>query len=423
MSSVRIPSYVTWLLVVLLVLSVVTVALIATSPRREVSVVTVTQPVTIPQLVTVTVTQPGAAVTHTVTHTVISTVTITAPVTTPKIQTFRIFFFDPEPGNPWWDLQVAGFEKAVQDLQAREGIRVEAQRFDATSLDQQISQLLQAMALKPDAIVIGARGTGVIDTLKQLRQAGIIVIDVDRGLPDPDAKDMFFGTDNRAAARGMLTSFLQVLESKGVSKPWKFVILKGLPGVPVTDLRYEGYMDVLTPLQQKGEAQVLEVVEVDSGNYAECYKAAQTLVAKYGATITAYITVNNLLSMATVKALQDAGYDPTKDVLVLGFDAQPDEYLAMIKQGLIGFSITQTPHLEAYWAVWAAYYIKTGLLKPPRGATIYTPTYLVLPCNATWVSEFVNYIVLDPEIMLNLARQLTPDKPYIYAPAINSRSC
>lgn len=341
----------------------------------------------------------------------------------PVKKTFKIFFYDPEPGNPWWDLLAAGVEVAVRELREKEGIEVEFQRFDAITLDEQIRQLDQALALKPHAIVIGARGVGVIEKLKELRKAGIIVIDVDRQLPDPDCRDLALGTDNKAAAAEMLRRFLAYLETRGIPKPWKFVILKALPGVPVTDYRYEGYMEVLNPLARRGDVTILEVFEVDSGKIEECRRAAETAVTKYGRTMTAIITVNNLLSIAAVEALKAAGIDPKTEVLVLSFDAQPESFLAMIRAGDVAWSITQTPHLEGYWGVWAAYYIWTGKIKLPRGAVIHTPTYIVLPCNASWVGEYVDRITLDPNIIIDLANRMTAASPRIYAPALNPRNC
>ncbi|MDK6029058.1 substrate-binding domain-containing protein [Ignisphaera sp. 4213-co] len=343
--------------------------------------------------------------------------------TRPTKQTFKIFFYDPEPGNPWWDLLAAGVEKGVQDLKSKEGIEIEFQRFDATTLDEQIRQLDQAKALRPHAIVIGARGVGVIEKLKELRREGIIVIDVDRQLPDPDCRDLALGTDNRAAAAEMLRRFLAYLEQKGVPKPYKFVIIKALPGIPVTDYRYEGYMMVLDPLIKKGEVQILDTIEVDSGKIEECRRGAEAAVTKWGRQMTAIITVNNLISIASVEALKAAGINPKTEVLVLSFDAQPESFLEMIRSGDVAWSITQTPHLEGYWGVWAAYYIWKGKITPPRGAVIHTPTYIVLPCNATWVKDFVDHIILDPTLIIDLVGRMTKENPRIYAPALNPKNC
>ena len=338
-------------------------------------------------------------------------------------KTFKLYFFDPAPGNPWWDLVVDGVEKAVKDIQEKEGVTIEYKRFDATSLDQQISQLQSALSAKPDAIVIGTVSDAVQDLLKQFREAGVKVILVDRDIPDQTARDLYLGTDNVYAAKIDAIKFLEYLESKNVPKPWKVVIFKGLPGIPTSYLRYQGFIEALQPFIEKGDVIVLEEVEVNPDDFSACYKTAQTIVARYGQEVTAFFATNNLQAMGIVKALQDAGYKPGEDVFICGFDAQPSDWLNMIKEGIVSFSVTQTPHLMGYWGVWAGYYLWSGKMKLPEKAVINTPIYPVLPCNATHVAEVIDYLVVDPQELLNLATQLTPSNPQIQAPPYQAKPC
>jgi len=334
----------------------------------------------------------------------------------PPEKKLTIYFFDPEPGNPWWDLVPHGIQMAIDDLQKTTGVKVEYKRFDATSLDQQVSQLQSALSIKPDIAIVGARSDAVQDILKQLRNAGVKVILVDRDVPDKTARDLYLGTDNRYAGFFVAQAFLKYLQSEGVNPPYKVIIFRGLPGVPTVSLRYQGMMDALQPLIQEGKAQVVSVVEVDSGNYQECYSKAQTLVATYGKDVNLWLATNNLQAMAIVKALQDAGYTPGKGKYVLGFDAQPSDWLQMIQNGLVSISVTQTPHLMGYWAVWAGYYLSTGQVSLPSGAVINTPLYTVLPNNATVVATKIDYLTVSPNELLNLMKQLTPSHPQIQAP-------
>jgi ABC-type sugar transport system substrate-binding protein len=338
-------------------------------------------------------------------------------------KTFTLYFFDPAPGNPWWDLVVDGVQKAVNDIQQSEGITVKYQRFDATSLDQQISQLQSALSTKPNAIVIGTVSDAVQDQLKSLRQAGVKVILVDRDVPDQTARDLYLGTNNRYAASMDAKSFLAYLSSQGISKPWKVIIFKGLPGIPTSYLRYQGFMDTLNPLVSKGDVVILQEVEVNPDDFSACYQTAQTIVARYGGQVTAFFATNNLQAMAIVKALQDAGYQPGKNVYICGFDAQPSDWLNMIKSGVVSFSVTQTPHLMGYWGVWAGYYLTTGKMKLPEKAVINTPIYAVLPCNATYVGQTIDYITVSPNELLTLANNLSSNNPTLQAPSYQSKVC
>jgi len=366
---------------------------------------------------TLTYTAPGAGVTSVITYTYTQAVTQAAA----PLKSLKVFFFDPAPANPWWDIVVAGVEKAVSDLKAM-GIDVTYQRFDATTLDRQTQQLQQALTLKPDVAVVGTISDAVQDLVKQLRQSGVVVILVDRDLPDQTSRDLYLGTDNKVAAKVEAQAFLAWLESKGVAKPWKFVIFKGLPGIPTSYLRYQGFMEALQPYISRGDAQVVEEVEVNPDLLSEVYQKASSIIPKYGKTVTGYLATNLLQAMGIVKALQDNNIQPGKDVYVLGFDAQVPDWVDMIAQGYVAISIQQHPFTMGYWAVWAGYYIKSGILRLPEKAVINTPTYKVFTCNATY-SLKLDYFAIPPTEILSLASRLTPSQPQIQAPGYYSFDC
>lgn len=374
---------------------------------------------------TVTVTQSGggAAPTATVTTTVIQTVTqaVTQTVTAAPGGSLRIFFFDPAPANPWWDIVVEGVEKAVSDLKMM-GINVDYRRFDATTLDRQISQLQQALTLKPDIAVVGTISDAVQDLVKQLRQQGVFVVLVDRDLPDQTSRNLYLGTDNRVAARIEAEAFLTWLASHNIPKPWSIVIFKGLPGIPTSYLRYQGFMDALKPYIDRGDARVVEEIEVNPDLLNEVYQKASSVIPKYGKGVTAYMATNLLQAMGIVKALQDNNIQPGKDVYVLGFDAQVPDWVSMISQGLVVISIQQHPFTMGYWAVWSGYYAKAGILKLPEKAVINTPTYKVFSCNATYSLSLDHFAIPPTEILL-LASKISAQQPQIQAPGYYSFPC
>jgi len=225
----------------------------------------------------------GGAQPQVVTQTVYQTVTATVTSTVQggqQLRSLKVFFFDPAPANPWWDIVVEGVEKAVSDLKIL-GVNVEYTRFDATTLDRQISQLQQALVLKPDIAVVGAISDAVQDLVKQLRLAGVIVILVDRDFPDQTSRDLYLGTDNRVAAKVEAEAFLAWLSGKGLPKPWKIVIFKGLPGIPTSYLRYQGFIDALTPYINRGDVQIVEEVEVNPDLLTEVYQKASSIIPKF----------------------------------------------------------------------------------------------------------------------------------------------
>lgn len=339
----------------------------------------------------------------------------------PAVKKLKVFFFDPAPANMWWDILAEGVEKGVEDLRLL-GIDVEYRRFDATTLDAQISQVQQALTLKPDVVVFGPISDALQDLVKQLRQAGAAVILVDRDFPDQTARDLYLGTDNKWAAQLEAEAFLKWLEAKGVPKPWKVVLFGGLPGIPTSYLRREGFLAALKPYMDRGEAQLVELVEVNPDSLPECYAKASAIIPKYGKTVTAYFATNLLQAMAVVKALQDNGLQPGVDVYVLGFDAQVPEWVDMIAKGYVILSIQQHPFSMGYWAVWAGYFMKAGILKLPEKAVINTPTYKVMPCNATY-SLSLDRFAIPPTEMLRLASQLSASNPQIHSPGYYALNC
>jgi len=347
--------------------------------------------------------------------------TVTVGIGVPGGKKLTIFFFDPAPANPWWDILAKGVEDAVNELKLL-GIDVDYRRFDATSLDVQISQLQQAISLRPDIAVVGPVSDAVQDVTKQLRQAGAKVLLVDRDFPDQTARDLYLGTDNKWAARIEAEAFLKWLESKGVPKPWNIIIFRGLPGIPTSYLRYEGFMEALKPYIDRGDAKVLEEVQVDPDLLPECYAKASAIVPKYGKTVTAYFATNLLQAMAVVRALLDNKITPGVDIYVLGFDAQVPEWVDMIAKGQVALSIQQHPYTMGYWAVWAGYYMVTGVVKLPEKAVINTPTYKVFSCNATH-SIAVDYFKIPPTELVAIAKQLTPSNPQFHAPGYYGYAC
>lgn len=351
-----------------------------------------------------------------------SATTVTTTVTSAAPATIKIFFFNPEPANYWWNLVVEGVQTAVQQLRTA-GYNVVFQEFDATTVNQQISQLQQASSLKPDIIVVGTVSDAVQDALKSLRNQGVVVILVDRDVPDRSARDLYLGTNNMAAAMFEANALINYLRSQRVPTPWKFVIVGGLPGVPTVQLRAQGYEQALAPLVQNGTAQILQVLQTNTGDLAQVYSAVSPVVTKYGTSVTAYLGVNDYTAIGTVQALEAAGYKiGPGGIYVLGFDAQLPSWLALIRNGTVFMTLQQVPFVEGYWGVWAGFYIKIGQLKLPPNATIYTPVYVVVPCNATY-SMVLDHIAPPPQYLLLLAQSLTPQSPAIQAPSYYAYNC
>ncbi len=353
-------------------------------------------------------------------HSSKTVVTVTAPPASNK--TITIFFFNPAPANFWYNLITQGIQTAVEQLRSL-GYTVNYEEFDATTVSQQISQLEEAAALHPNIIIIGTVSDAVQGELLKLRQEGIIVILVDRDVPNQAARNLYIGTNNEVAAEKELLSFLGYLREQNVPTPWKFVLVTGLPGVETLALRTEGFEQVLQPLVQNGTAQILGVIQANQDDQAQAYATISEVVPKYGTSVTAYLDANLLTAIANVEALEAAGYKIGQGgIYILGFDAQLPTWLQLIHNGTVIMTIQQVPFTMGYWATWAGFYIYTGQLNLPANATIFSPTYTVVPCNATY-SMILDHVAPPPTYLLLLAQQLTPQNPAIQAPSYFAYDC
>ena len=93
---------------------------------------------------------------------------------------------------------------------------------------------------------------------------------------------------------------------------------------------------------------------------------------------------NDAMALGVITALKDHGITPGKSVFVVGADAQP-ETMAAIKAGTQLDTVTHSPYLEAVWAVEAMSNYLQSKIKPPAGkfpqGNVIIPMTLVTRAN------------------------------------------
>lgn len=295
-------------------------------------------------------------------------------------------------GNPYFQVVKEGVEVAVKELQEA-GVKVEAKYFNAESdPSKQLSHIEAGISSKVDALIVVPVSDAVAPALKRAMEAGIPVILPDRdvgaqGLEGDKSEYRItaIATDNRKAAQEQAKFFIQYMEKLGKPKPWRVVILNGLPGVYSDSQRRLGIHDVIDPLVQKGEIEIVAEQYTDSTQLEKTYNLAQSVLAATGGEFDGVLAINCLLAIGMIKALKDAGYNPA-DYAIVGFDASDDE-LELIKKGEETASVAQSPFLMGYWSVWTAYYYKYKNWKPP--SVINTPIAIVTKDNMEEVLKLV----------------------------------
>jgi ABC-type sugar transport system substrate-binding protein len=383
------PKYITWLLVLLIVLSIVSIALIATIPRVP-SVTTVTMPITIPTLSIVTVTAPGApGATITVERTVTleRTVTVTAPAATPALKPIKIAFLVMGTGYPYWDDWIAGIDIAVKRLKSY-GIPIDYTIFDGKyDPTTQYNQILSAIGAYNVIILTPVDRVGLQSAIEQARAAGVLVIVADNAVERDDLMDPFIGSNNLEAAKVEALAAIKALRESGKPTPWKILIIHGVTTAANNVLRLMGYYEALKPFIANGTVKIVDVQcgydSIDRG-----YSATLPVLARE--KVDAIISTNDEQAIGAIRAIEDSGLVPGKDIIVVGLNGIP-QAIEAIKAGKMYATVSQAPFVMGYYSTFLAFYRLYFGFDPVKAAGgknwIVTPTPLVTKENVdTYIS-------------------------------------
>lgn len=171
--------------------------------------------------------------------------------------------------------------------------------------EQQINDLETMIVKKLDAIVVLATESAPITPVaKRIHEAGILLINVDRGFLEPVA-DVFLEGDNKAFGRKSAEYMVQKLNGKG-----KIVILEGIPCTVNTD-RVEAAKEVFKA------APGIEILDSQTGmwNREKAYNVMQTYLLKHK-QFDAVWAQDDDMALGAEQALKEAGRD--KQVWMLG---------------------------------------------------------------------------------------------------------
>lgn len=219
---------------------------------------------------------------------------------------------------------------------------------DAKSPDEQISDLENLQTQGVDAMVILATESAPITpTAKKLHDAGILIVNVDRGFTEPVA-DVFIEGDNKAFGQKSAEYIVQKLGGKG-----KVVILEGIPSTVNTD-RVEAAKAVFAA--NPG----IEVVAQQSGmwNREKAEKVTQDILVA-NPQIDAIWASDDDMALGVEAALKAAGRE--KSVWVLGGAGMKDIVKRVMDQDvLFPADITYPPSMIAVGVSNAAAMLRMG---------------------------------------------------------------
>ncbi len=188
-------------------------------------------------------------------------------------------------------------------------------------LDEQIGNIRDAMALRPDAILISPVDATALDKeLQAVRDAGIALVysvTASEGVPG----DCFVTSDNYALGTGIAAYLVSHLGGRG-----KVAILDGLAQSPTSPPRSRAFRDVVAA--NPG----IELVAAQSGDYQ--FAGGKSQMARFLAAqpdLDGVISANDIMALGALEAMNEAG----RYVPMVGMNAMPDAVKAILAGKLL----------------------------------------------------------------------------------------
>ena len=226
---------------------------------------------------------------------------------------------------------------------------------EIAAIESMITQGVQAIAITPTS-------PNVQDALQKAVDGGIKVVLIDNDIPDWDAKTSVVATDNKAG--GVLAGeYLAGQLAEGDT----IAILEGVPGAPSLVDRVTGF--------QEGLGDGFEIVASlpTDCDQTKGLDAAQDILTA-NSSVTAIYGACGPPIIGAIEAAQAAG----SSVLLVGFDAGPDEVAAIVAGDQLA-SVAQFPAKMGSMGAQAALDAVNGVDVP---ANIDTGTEMVTADNA-----------------------------------------
>jgi ABC-type sugar transport system substrate-binding protein len=279
--------------------------------------------------------------------------------------------------NPWG----AYFNKVFNDQLASTGVKIS----DLTTMDPgtQVQKFNQAVAQKPDLIVLSILDTQAMAVpIKKAKAAGVPVLVFD-GPPDPSvATDvMSVLSDNEKLGEYAAQNIIEGLKAQGRDSG-DVIVLTGTKSMLVTQDRMKGFTKVMATAPQ------YKVVDEQDANWDPQLsgKIAQQLLAKYGRTgVQAAYGMADYMALPIIQAAKQAGFPVAgKDGLIVTSSNCFKAGIDSIKAGELYGTATEDPGTIAKQT--ADYVVRylTGQ-KPPKSETV--PEERVTAANVDTYAE------------------------------------
>ena len=261
---------------------------------------------------------------------------------------------------------------------------VDFELLQAADADSQAQQVEQAIAKKPDALVVLPQdGAALTPVAQKAENAGIPVVNIDRLFSEPDAATATVLGDNYQIGVLAADYIADQLKCKG-----NVVEIQGLAGISVTTDRSKGFAEQLKKQCPNGG---IEVVAQQPGDFnPDTGLKVMENILQSQKQIDAVYTHDDDMAQGVVQAIRNAGRE--EEMFLTGVGGSQDAMKQIKEGGLYRATFLYNPNMAAT-AVNMARLIALGEgfseLVPPE-----VPRQLVVPAAVVTqdnVSEYEKY--------------------------------
>ena len=217
---------------------------------------------------------------------------------------------------------------------------------------EQIPIVNSITAQKPGAVLIAPTDTqALIAPMKQMKSAGIKVVQVDTTVNDKTIASASISSDNIQGGAKAADALAKLIGSKG-----SVVVMNEQPGVSTTEQRIQGFIQ---EIKKYPNIKVLKTQYVGDNPT----KAAQAITSLYAANpdLSGVFATNVLVAQGVDTGLKTTG--AASKVKIVGYDADPTQ-VSDLKSGVVQALVAQEPYQEGVDGVQQAVNALTG--KPTK---------------------------------------------------------
>jgi ribose transport system substrate-binding protein len=268
-------------------------------------------------------------------------------------------------------------QRAFKKAAAAAGVNVEV-KINSFNAAEQASQVDQAIAEHPDAIVVWpADASAILPSLRRIKAAKIPLV-VTNSMPDKKFEkywDAYTGPNDTGNGEAAGAAMVEGFRAKGYGTSGDIFVVLGVLGTPPQIQRLQGFTDVLSK-----QAPQIKIDGSQPGNWdqTKATDAAAALFTQYGDRIKGvYAEADNMLN-GVIIAAQRAGRDP-KTLVLVGSNCSIEGVNA-IKSGTQYATVLQSPIDDGTYAAEAVVDLLDGKAVPK---TRYLPHLTITRANVS----------------------------------------